>query len=181
MNTYIALFRGINVGGNNILPMKELVSVLEGIGLTSVRTYIQSGNIVFQSKATDTAQLATKISSAIQKSHGFAPQVFLLEASALRATIKANPFPEGEAQGNTLHFNFLDDVPPTPDMAGIEKLRTASERHELKDNVFYLHAPDGIGKSKLAVKLERLLGAPMTSRNWNTVIKLMEMADENAA
>lgn len=175
MNTYIALFRGINVGGNHILPMKELVSMLEGLGLKNVRTYIQSGNAVFQSKAANTAQLSTKISAAIQKSHGFAPQVFLLGASALRETIKANPFPE--AEGSTLHFNFLDDVPPAPDNSGIEKFRAASERYKLIGNVFYLHAPDGIGRSKLAAKLERLLGVPMTSRNWNTVRKLMDMVD----
>lgn len=132
---------------------------------------------MFQSKAANPAQLSTTISAAIQKSHGFAPQVFLLEANELRDIINANPFPDGEAKGNTLHFNFLDEIPPTPDVAGIEKLRAASEQYELKGNVFYLHAPDGIGKSKLSVKLERLLGMPMTNRNWNTVRKLMEMVD----
>lgn len=161
--------------------MKELVGVLESLGLKKVRTYIQSGNVVFQSKAADTTQLAAKIGTAIQKSHGFAPQVFLLEADTLRSIIQANPFPEGEAQGNTLHCNFLDDVPPAPDLAGIAKLKAASERHALIGNVCYLHAPEGIGRSKLAAKLERLLGVPMTSRNWNTVSKLMAMAEEDAA
>lgn len=179
--TYITFFRGINVGGNYILPMKELVGVLESLGLINVRTYIQSGNAIFQSKVSDTSQLAAKISAAIRKSHGFAPHVFLLEVAALRDIIKANPFPEAEAQGNTLHFNFLDDVPSAPDMAGIEKLSATSECYELKGNVFYMFAPDGIGRSKLMVKLERLLGVPITSRNWNTVRKLMEMAEDNAA
>lgn len=171
----IALFRGINVGGNNKLPMKELVSVLEGLGLQSIKTYIQSGNVFFQSKATD-MQLASRIAAAINKSHGFEPKVLLLDAAKLEKIIKSNPFPEGESEGNTLHFNFLASVPPKPDLAGIEKLRAANERWQLKGDVFYLYAPDGIGRSKLAANMERLLGVPMTGRNWNTIKKLQEMA-----
>jgi uncharacterized protein (DUF1697 family) len=174
MKTYIALFRGINVGGNNILPMKELVAVLEGLGLSHIKTYIQSGNVVFQGNVPDILQLAEKISTAIHKRHGFEPKVLLLDAAKLEAIIKANPFPE--AEGNTLHFNFLAAVPPKPDQAGIEKIRGASEQCELKNDVFYLHAPDGIGRSKLVANLEKLLGVTMTGRNWNTVRKLREMA-----
>ena len=176
MNTCIALFRGINVGGNNKLPMKELVAVLEGMGLQSIKTYIQSGNVVFRSKTTDT-QLAARIAAAIKKSHGFEPKVLLLDAAKLEKVIKANPFPEGEREGNTLHFNFLASVPPEPDLAGIEKDRAASERWQLKGDVFYLYAPDGIGRSKLATSMERLLGVPMTGRNWNTVRKLKELIE----
>ncbi|MGH3337802.1 MAG: DUF1697 domain-containing protein, partial [Propionibacteriaceae bacterium] len=79
MKTYIALFRGINVGGSNILPMKELVTVLEKIGARNVKTYIQSGNAVFRSEETNASLLSSKISAAIKKSHGFEPQVLLLE------------------------------------------------------------------------------------------------------
>lgn len=176
MKTYIALFRGINVGGNNKLPMKELVAVLEKLGLQNIRTYIQSGNVVFQGKAVDAAQLAAQIGAAIRKSHGFEPRVLLLDAARLGTIVKANPFPEAEAAGNTLHFNFLAEIPPRPDLAGIEKIRSATERCELKGDVFYLHAPDGIGRSKLAANMEKLFGVPMTGRNWNTVSKLREMA-----
>ncbi len=176
MNTCIALFRGINVGGNNKLPMKELVAVLEGLGLQGIKTYIQSGNVVFRSKATDT-QLATRIAAAIKKSHGFEPKVLLLDAGRLEKAIKANPFPEGEGEGNTLHFNFLESIPSKPDLARIEKVRAASERWQLEGDVFYLHAPDGIGRSKLASGMERLLGVPMTGRNWNTVRKLKELIE----
>lgn len=175
MNTCIALFRGINIGGHNKLPMKELVAVMEKLGLQNIRTYIQSGNVVFRARAGDAAQLAAQIGAAIRKSHGFEPKVLLLDAVGLEKIIKANPFPEGEAEGNTLHFIFLAEIPPNPDLAGIEKIRAASERCELKGNMFYLHAPDGIGRSKLAANMERLLGVPMTGRNWNTVSKLREM------
>jgi len=176
MKIFIALFRGINVGGNNKLPMKELAVVLEKLGLQNIRTYIQSGNAVFQDKAVDAAKLAAQIGTAIRKEHGFEPRVLLLDAARLETIVKANPFPEAEAAGNTLHFNFLAEIPTKPDLAGIEKIRASSERCELKGDVFYLHAPDGIGRSKLAANMEKLLGVPMTGRNWNTVSKLREMA-----
>lgn len=176
MKTYIALFRGINVGGNNKLPMKELAAVLEGLGLRGVETYIQSGNVVFQGKAVDTALLSKKIGAAISKSHGFEPWVRLLEMPMLEQVIRGNPYPEAEAAPGTLHVHFLATVPPRPNLDGLEKLRAASERFQLAGDVLYLHAPDGIGRSKLAAALERLLGVPMTSRNWNTVRKLGEMA-----
>ena len=175
MEIFIALFRGINVGGNNILPMKELVAVLESLGLQDIKTYIQSGNVIFRSKVVDTAPLARKIGAAIKKSHGFEPQVLLLDSAVLDKVIRGNPYPEAEAVPNTLHVNFLAAIPPKPDLKALEKIRAASERFHLSGDVLYLHAPDGIGRSKLAVGMERLLGVPMTSRNWNTVRKLKAM------
>lgn len=175
MQTYIALFRGINVGGNNILPMKELVPVLESLGVQDIKTYIQSGNVIFWSRAADTAQLARKIGAAIRKSHGFEPQVLLLDSVKLNKVIRENPYPEAEAVPNTLHVNFLAAIPPKPDLKALEMIRTESERFHLAGDVLYLHAPDGIGRSKLAASMERLLGVTMTSRNWNTVRKLKVM------
>jgi uncharacterized protein (DUF1697 family) len=179
MKTYIALFRGINVGGKNILPMKELVAVLKSLGLQNIETYIQSGNVICRSKAADTAQLARKISAAIKKSHGFEPQVLLLDSAALDKVIRENPYPEGEVAPSTLHVNFLAAIPPKPDLKALEKIRSESERFHLAGDVLYLHAPDGIGRSKLAASMERLLGIPMTSRNWNTVCKLMVMIGDD--
>ena len=177
MKTYIALFRGINVGGNSILPMKELVAVLESLGVQDIKTYIQSGNVIFRSKAADTAQLARKIGAAIRKSHAFEPQVLLLDSAVLDKVIKENPYPEAEAAPNTLHVNFLAAIPPKPDLKALEKIRAESERFHLAGDVLYLHAPDGIGRSKLAASMERLIGVPMTSRNWNTVRKLKELME----
>lgn len=175
MKTYIALFRGINVGGNNMLPMKELVSVLKSLGLKGVRTYIQSGNVIFQSQAVNTTQLSVRISSAIMKSHGFEPKVLLLDSATLDKAIKSNPYPEAKSEPNTLHVNFLSLIPPAPDLKSLEKIKAESERFHLAGEVLYLHAPKGIGRSKLAAGMERLLGVPMTSRNWRTVCKLKEM------
>lgn len=176
MKTYIALFRGINVGGKNGLPMKDLEALLDGIGLQNVKTYIQSGNVVFQGQPADTEQLSKRISAAIEASHGFAPWVRLLDTPTLDKAIRDNPYPEAQIAPNTLYVNFLADVPPCPNLDALEKLRGPGERFELIRDLCYLHVPDGIGRSKLAAGMERLLCVPMTSRNWNTVVKLGELA-----
>lgn len=176
MKTYIALFRGINVGGNNSLPMKELVAALEALGARGIRTYIQSGNAVLDSDEEDAARLCARISSAIQQRRGFAPQVLLLTREDLARAIQENPFPEAATDHKALHAGFLAATPKTPDLAALEALRSASERFVLRGAVFYLHAPDGVGRSKLAAKAEKLLGVPMTSRNWQTVCKVLELA-----
>ena len=179
MNTYIALLRGINVGGNNKLPMKELITVLEGLTLHNVKTYIQSGNVVFQSERTDTATLAKEISETIGKSHGFVPAIFLLSIEELQAAIRSNPFPEGKEEPKSLHFFFLDSILQQPDLDALEQLKTETERFELIDNVLYFHAPDGISRSKLAAKVTRgWKGISSTARNWRTVSKVVEMATE---
>lgn len=178
MKTYIALFRGINVGGNSLLPMKSLKPLLENLGLQNVRTYIQSGNVVFQSEEQDTTQLSSTISAEVKQSHGFEPKVILLQIEDMEQAIAANPFPEAELEPKTLHFNFLASPPQNPNLKGLERYKAENERFELKGKVFYLHAPDGIGKSKLAANMERLLGVPMTGRNWRTVCEIVAMARE---
>ena len=176
MKTCIALFRGINVGGKNLLPMKDLVRILEGLGLRDVRTYIQSGNVVFAAGTDIGPGLAAAIGAAVETAFGFMPAVLLLTLPELEAAIAENPFPEAVTDPKTLHVNFLAAAPGAPDLDGLEALRTDSERFDLTDRRFYLHAPDGIGRSKLAARAERLLGVPMTGRNWRTVCKLRELA-----
>jgi uncharacterized protein (DUF1697 family) len=176
MNTYIGLLRGINVGGNNKLPMKELVTILAGLGLHHIKTYIQSGNVLFQSERTDRAGLSAEITAAIGKSHGFQPQIFLLTAAELQAAIAANPFSEGEAEPQSLHLFFLDALPANPDWQAIEMLKAEDERFALIDQVFYLHAPAGIGRSKLAEKFGRGWAVGITARNWRTVTEIMKLA-----
>jgi uncharacterized protein (DUF1697 family) len=178
MKTYIALFRGINVGGNYILPMQELVAQLDNIGLQNVRTYIQSGNVVFQSEEENASLLSNKIRATIKKSHGFEPQVVLLELEEMEKAVGSNPFPEAESEPKTLHLLFLASVPKNPDYDALESIKTDRERFVLKSSVFYLHAPDGIGRSKLAANAEKLLGVWVTGRNWRTVCKIMAMASQ---
>jgi uncharacterized protein (DUF1697 family) len=177
MKTYVALFRGINVGGHNRLPMEELVAALESIGCQNVATYIQSGNAVFRSEETDTSLLSDRIRAEVKERYGFEPQVLLLGSEEVERVVRSNPFPEAESEPKTLHAYFLASTPGRPDLDGLEGLTGDRERFVLGDHVFYLHAPNGIGRSKLAANAERLLGVPATARNWRTVRKVMEMAD----
>jgi uncharacterized protein (DUF1697 family) len=181
MKTYIALLRGINVGGRNALPMKELVAMLESIGAQNVKTYVQSGNAVFQGEETSAPTLSNTISMTIKKRRGFEPRVLLLELEQLQKAVESNPFPEAESEPKTLHLHFLASVPKNPDFDALESIKTDRERFLLEDGVFYLHAPDGIGRSKLAANAERLLGVSMTGRNWRTVSKVLAMAKATEA
>ena len=176
MNTYVAFFRGINVGGNNPLPMKELVAALESIGARKVRTYIQSGNAVCESDEKNLARLSKQLSTEINKRCGFEPHVHILTLDALSKAIAENPFPEAVADPSSLHLGFLASPPKSPNLEKLATLRKDSERFLLTERVFYLHAPEGVGRSKLAANSEKLLGVPMTDRNWKTVCKVKEMA-----
>ena len=176
MATWIALLRGINVGGNNIIKMADLKSDLESLKLTNVRTYIQSGNVVFDSAAKTASSLTKKIRSRIEKQHGFRPQLFIIDLNDLLATIKSNPFPKAVSDPKTLHFFFLAEPAVDPDIKAIDNAKRQTETYKLTPRVFYLHAPDGIGRSKLAANAEKHLGVVATARNYRTVEKLKSMA-----
>lgn len=179
MNTYIALFRGINVGGHNKLLMQDLRDLMNGLGYQKVDTYIQTGNVVFQAKENDKRVILDNVQAAVEEHHDFKPKVLVLELEEMREAITDNPFPEAVHEPKSLHLNFLVSEPSNPDLESLESYKEESERFELKGNVFYLHAPEGIGRSKLAGKTEKLLGIPMTGRNWRTVQKIMELAGDD--
>jgi uncharacterized protein (DUF1697 family) len=176
MSKFVALFRGINVGGKHILPMQDLRDILESVGCENVRTYIQSGNAVFSATATADS-LSRDISAAIDEQFGFAPRVLVLTAMQFKAIAASNPFPQGESTPKFLHVSFLSETPAEPDLEALKCLQADSEQFALHDDAFYLLAPDGIGRSKLAAKVDRCLGVPATARNWRTVSKLVEMID----
>jgi uncharacterized protein (DUF1697 family) len=175
MRTWVALFRGINVGGNHTLPMAKLVRDLESINLKRVRTYIQSGNVVFQSTIDSGSQLTAAIEQCVEQQHRFRPKVLLLTREDLDRSIASNPYTEATADHKSLHFYFLSQPPEQPNLQRISELKSSAERFALINSVFYLHAPDGIGRSKLAAAVEKNLGVLATARNWRTVQKLQEM------
>jgi uncharacterized protein (DUF1697 family) len=177
MRNYIAFFRGVNVGGNRV-SMKELVALLESLGCRSVKTYIQSGNAIFESQV-DAVPLSAAINAEIRIRYGFEPEVLLLEPEDVSRAIHNNPFPEAESDPKSLHLGFLASAPEQADWKALESLRKESEQYRLIGNVFYLLAPEGVGRSRLAANAERALGVPMTDRNWRTVCALMEMVDQN--
>lgn len=176
MTVWIALLRGINLGAKTTLKMKDLVSTLEYLGLEQVRTYIQSGNVVFKSGRKGAGKLATDIRNAIVKAHKIDPHVIVLSRSALEKAAAANPYGEADEEPTTVHVYFLDKKPPAGAKAALENLRAGRERFALRGAVMYLHAPDGFGRSKLATGAEKALGVPATARNWRTVGRLIEMA-----
>jgi uncharacterized protein (DUF1697 family) len=94
----------------------------------------------------------------------------------IKEAADANPFPKAEAESKSVHLYFLAKTPKDPDLEALNRLKSGKESFKLMDDVFYLHAPDGIGRSKLAARAEKLIGVEATARNWNTVTKLLEMA-----
>jgi len=173
MKTFIALFRGINVGGKNKIIMKELKLLMEACGYENIRTYIQSGNAVFDSQT----QPDDKIVELIDEQYGFRPHLMILTEIDLEQAIANNPYPD--AEGKTCHFYFCKSCPEAVDDTKLELLRSDSEEYTLADTIFYLHAPDGISRSKLAANVEKCLGVPCTARNLNTVRKLWNMVQDS--
>ena len=168
METYIVLFRGINVGGRNILPMKELVSILSENHFKHIQTYIQSGNVVLKS----TKNPDTKISSIVQNKFGFKPEVLVLGESEFISSIKNNPYISKE--GKAMHFYFCKSSPKVNE-AKLKKLKAESEEYHIEGKILYLYAPEGIGRSKLVANIESCLGVTATGRNFNTVSKIQSM------
>jgi uncharacterized protein (DUF1697 family) len=175
MATWVAFLRGINVGGNHVLPMKELAALLGKEGLSDVATYIQTGNVVFRCSRATVPALEKRIGTAISKQYGFHPRVLVLDAAELERAAAANPFPQADADPKRLHLFFLAMKPSSPNLDALHELRAGSEAFELIDKVFYLYTPDGFGVSKLAERAERHLGVDATARNWRTVGKVLEM------
>ena len=114
----------------------------------------------------------------IKQRRSFEPHVLLLEPKDVEMAVTTNPFPEAESDPKSLHVGFLDSVPTNPNLETLESLKAESERFHLKDRIFFLHAPDGVGRSKLAANAEKLLGVSMTARNWRTVVRIVEMVRE---
>ena len=155
--------------------MAELRRALASLPLSNARTYIQSGNVVFESGVNSASTLAKKMGTRVEQQFGFRPSILVLSIKELRAAIRANPFPNATLSPRSLHFLFLDSPPAQPDTLAIRKAKSPTEAFKLTDRVFYLHAPDGIARSKLAANAERWLGVTATGRNYRTVIKLAEM------
>ncbi|QMU59999.1 MAG: DUF1697 domain-containing protein [Boseongicola sp.] len=167
----VALLRGINVGGHGRLPMTELRSLLEGLGARDVRTYIQSGNVVFEGDFG-----AEALARAIETSYGFLPKILVLKADQFMDVRAGNPFPLAVGEPKTLHVFFLTEASE----ASEEDLQTAAaedERVHLTDAALYLFTPSGLSKSKLAERAERLLGVSATARNWRTVEAIAGMIE----
>jgi uncharacterized protein (DUF1697 family) len=183
--TYVALLRGINVGGRNKVAMADLRDVVTSLGHSEVATYIQSGNIVFRAKKTGTSALAADLERAIDNELGVRPRVVVLSRDELAAVIGANPYPD-EPNPKAVHAIFLADAPGSDTADRIAQVERRAAKKGGRDQVrligrtLYLHTPDGFGRSELAALLLRAdgksIGAAATARNWATVTKLLELS-----
>jgi uncharacterized protein (DUF1697 family) len=184
MPRYLALLRGINVGGRNKVAMADLRDVAESLGHTEVATYIQSGNLLFTSANADAASLAEALEAQIASRLGVRPAVVVLSAPELAQVISDNPFPD-EANPKFLHAVFRRDLADSNDMAAVAaavaRARDSGSRDEaaVVGRTLFLRTPDGLGRSDLAAQLTRSSAkSGGTARNWATVTTLMAMLGE---
>jgi uncharacterized protein (DUF1697 family) len=175
MNTWLALLRGINILGKNQVPMKALVSTLERAGFQSVRSYIQSGNIVLQSPSGSARAVASRIALLVERNFDCAPSVLVISRAELAAAIRGNPFPDARQNHKSLHLYFLTARAKSPDIESLARLDAGREAFALAGGVFYLWTPDGFADSVLRSRVERCLGVPATARNWRTVNELLKL------
>jgi uncharacterized protein (DUF1697 family) len=176
MTTWIALLRGINVGGAKKLAMSDLKALCTSLGHTNVSTYIQSGNVVLTSTRSDRATLAAEISTGIERAHGLVVSVVLRTQAELRSALAANPFAT-EADPSRVTITFLSDEASPEAASRLEPDRFAPDRFALRGQELYAYYPAGIGPSKMTLDyFEKRLGVRGTARNLNTVAKLIELS-----
>jgi uncharacterized protein (DUF1697 family) len=176
--TYICLIRGINVGGQKIVKMERLRESLTRLGLGGVKTYVQSGNVVFKAPGQSEEGLCGKIRKKIQSDFGFDVSVILRTAEEMGKTIEKNPFlKEKGIDTSKLHVTFLEKLPEKANLKSLETLKIEPDALRHLGTEIYLYYPNGFSGAKLSHNtLERLLGCKGTSRNWNTVNQLHRMA-----
>lgn len=171
---HIALLRGINVGGKNKLPMKDLASVFTDLGCREVQTYIQSGNIVFTAKAAVARRIAAAVAEAIADRFELTVPVVTRTAAELHAVVDGNPFPPAATQA--LHVAFLAAKPNAKAAAALDRKRSPPDAFALRGRELYLYCPNGMARTKLTnAYFDGKLATTSTMRNWRTVLKLCEL------
>ncbi len=177
------MLRGVNVGKHYRITMDVLRAIYESLGLEDVRTYVQSGNVIFRSKEKNAAKLAKNIQERIQKSLNFRPAIVVRTAEDMRAVVTANPFAGREdIEPGKLLVTFLADNPAARAEKNLSDLEGYPEELRLLGRELYIYFPDGAGKSKLPwAQIEKLVGVTGTARNWNSVTKMLEIAEKMGA
>lgn len=171
MQTFVILLRGINVGGHNKLPMKELVPLLKANQYQDISTYIQTGNIVLTAENNPEQDIKHMIASHF----GFTPDVFVISVADFSLAVANNPYHEFD--GKLVHLYFCQHIIEL-NMEKIKKWIGLTESYHIEQNILYLHAPDGIGRSKLVANIESCLNQTGTGRNLNTINKISIMLED---
>lgn len=181
MITYIALLRGINVSGKNSIKMEQLKQLFIDKGFEEVVTYIQSGNVVFQSKKQTAEKLKAVIKKSILEMFGFDVPVLVLELHEFKKTVNDNPFiKQKNKDALFMHLTILSQVPLPADYLKLETVQRDADEYTLIDRTLYLYCPNGYGKTKLHnACIENKLNVTATTRNWKTVNELIKLGDKN--
>jgi uncharacterized protein (DUF1697 family) len=182
MGVYISILRGINVSGQKKIKMTALKALYEALGLEGVQTYIQSGNVVLTSPESDPSKLASAIGEAIEREFGYRVTVLVRSVVDWQSVAGNNPFHERPGiDPGELHVTFLDGPPDGESLDALNAVDAGPDEARVVGREVYLHCPNGYGRTKLSnAFLERKLGRPATTRNWNTVNKLLELARNTA-
>lgn len=177
--THILLLRGINVGGNNMIGMAPLRAALETAGFTGVKTYLQSGNAVVTASTASPAKVAREVETLIEKEFGLSIKVVVRSRRQIEAIVANDPFP-GIADVPKWYFvNFCDPAPDPAKLAHLDPAAFEPERFALDGDTLYVWHPGGLQGSPLEKAIAKAkLGVTVTARNWNTVNKLLELAEE---
>lgn len=180
MVTYISLLKGINVGGKNLIKMADLRKSYENLGFQNIRTYLQSGNVLFTVKETELKELEQKISLQIKRDFGFEILVIALTPDKLTQVIHNNLFlKDPDKEPDFFYVSFLNANPDLSEKKAIEDKIQNREEIGFTDSAIYLYCPDGYGKTKLTNSfLEKKLKVGATTRNWKTTIELLKIAQE---
>lgn len=180
MPVYISLLRGINLGAHKRMKMEKLRASCAGLGFEQVATYIQSGNLVFKAAKLSADAVSKKIEKQIECDFGFHADVITRSAEELKKIIASNPLlKEPGTDASKLHVVFLPGAPSTEAVKKLESVILAPDRVRVAGNEIYFYFPNGVSGSSLwKHNLDRVLGISGTMRNWNTVKKLVEMAEK---
>jgi uncharacterized protein (DUF1697 family) len=173
---YVAFLRGINVGGKNMLPMKDLAEIFRQAGCEQVSTFIQSGNVLFTAGKDAESKLPDKISQAIEAQFGYRIPVVVRTRDELAAAIQANPYIGLGVDEKALHIYFLRSLPANEAVAALDPNRSAPDTFIVHGREVYLNLPHGMARTKLTnAWIDSRLKTVSTARNWNTVLKLLEL------
>jgi uncharacterized protein (DUF1697 family) len=179
METYVALLRGVNVGGNNKLPMKSLAALCDAQGCAGVQTYIQSGNVVFRAGTKVAAGFAAKLKTQIKQELGFETTVILRTAAEFRAAAENNPYLTSKVDTKLLHVMFLAGEPNLTDVVKLSPVCEGEEAFSLRGREIFFYLPNGMGHSKMAsYRFDKVLRTVGSVRNWQTVQKLIGLCED---
>ncbi len=180
MTVIISMLRGVNVGGHNKIKMDALRALYESLKLRDAQTYVQSGNAIFRSDERDIARVAKRIEDGIERKFGFRPDVILRTVAEMREVIARNPFAKRRGiEPSKLLVLFLASDPGEEVREKVRQMKCDPEELRIEGRELYIYFPNGVGRSKLSTaKLEKTLSIPGTGRNWNSVTKMLEMAEQ---